>query len=157
MNSKDRIIPSRKEILLHFDQNDSMMAQVIRRVGPMKLKRNQNYFVVLCKAIIAQQISVAAADTITSRFNDLFNLKLPTPKEVINLSDKILKGVGLSRQKVSYLKDLSAHFHENKLRPRRLNFMSNEEVIEQLTDFFYLKLQIALLLSNWWPIFYHNL
>ena len=132
MSENPLTIPSQKEILVHFDRNDLIIAKVIRQVGPMKLKRNRNYFVVLCKAIIAQQISVAAAGTITSRFNDLFNLKSPTPKEVINLSDKVLKGVGLSRQKVLYLKDLSAHFHEKKLRPRRLNSMSNEEVIEQL-------------------------
>ena len=67
-------IPVRKEILRHFDQNDSLMAEVIRRIGPMKLKRNRNYFVVLCKAIIAQQISVAAADTITGRFYTLFKI-----------------------------------------------------------------------------------
>ena len=84
MSENPLTIPSQKEILVHFDRNDLIIAKVIRQVGPMKLKRNRNYFVVLCKAIIAQQISVAAADTITSRFNDLFNLKSPTPNEVIN-------------------------------------------------------------------------
>ncbi len=73
MSSKDRIIPSRKEILLHFDKNDAVMAQLIRKFGPIKLKRNRNYFIVLCNAIIGQQISVAAAGAITIRFNKLFN------------------------------------------------------------------------------------
>ena len=45
------------------------MAQLIRESGPIKLKRNRNYFNVLCNAIIGQQISVAAADAITIRFN----------------------------------------------------------------------------------------
>ena len=133
MSKKSRSIPSRKEILLHFDQNDAVMAQVIRRVGPIKLKRNKNYFLVLCKAIIGQQISVAAADAITTRFNGLFNGSPPTPEGVIKLSDVALRGVGLSRQKVKYLKDLSGHFYKKTLRPHQLHYMDNEEVIRRLT------------------------
>ena len=48
------------------------MAGVILRVGAFKLSRNRNYFLVLCKAIIAQQISTKAAETITHRFENLF-------------------------------------------------------------------------------------
>ena len=133
MNSEDRIIPSRKEILLHFDKNDVVMAQLIRKFGPIKLKRNRNYFIVLCNAIIGQQISVAAADAITIRFNKLFNGHSPTPQGVIKLPDIDLRKAGLSKQKVAYLKDLSFHFYEKILRPHRLHHMGNDEVICQLT------------------------
>ena len=133
MNSEDRIIPSRKEILLHFDKNDAVMAQLIRKFGPIKLKRNLNYFIVLCNAIIGQQISVAAAGAITIRFNKLFNGHSPTPQTVMKLPEIDLRKVGLSKQKVAYLKDLSFHFHEKILRPHRLHHMYNDEVIRQLT------------------------
>ena len=133
MNPKQRIIPSRKEILLHFDKNDAVMAQLIRKSGPIKLKRNRNYFIVLCNAIIGQQISVAAADAITIRFKKLFNGHSPTPQGVIRLSKIDLRKVGLSKQKVAYLKDLSFHFYEKILRPHRLHHMGNDEVICQLT------------------------
>ena len=133
MNPKQRIIPSRKEILLHFDKNDAVMAQLIRKSGPIKLKRNRNYFIVLCNAIIGQQISVAAADAITIRFNKLFNGHSPTPQGVIKLSEIDLRKAGLSKQKVAYLKDLSFHFYEKILRPHRLHHMGNDEVICQLT------------------------
>ena len=133
MGDNSKTIPGRKEILLHFDQNDSVMAQVIRRIGPLKLKRNRNYFVVLCKAIVAQQISVSAADTITARFNALFKGDAPTPEQVLKLTESVLRGVGLSRQKAAYLKDLSVHFHEKTIRPHRLHYMDNEEVVQQLT------------------------
>lgn len=133
MSKNSRVIPNRKEILLHFDQNDSIMAKVIRQVGPMKLKRNRNYFLVLCKAIVAQQISVAAADTITARFFELFNGGSPTPPKLIKLSDDTLRGVGLSGRKAAYLKDLSHHFYEKKLRPHSLHYMDNEDIIRQLT------------------------
>ena len=133
MNPKQRIIPSRKEILLHFDKNDAVMAQLIRKSGPIKLKRNRNYFIVLCNAIIGQQISVTAADAITIRFNKLFNGHSPTPQGVIKLSEIDLRKAGLSKQKVAYLKDLSFHFYEKILRPHRLHHMGNDEVICQLT------------------------
>ena len=133
MNSKNRIIPSQKEILQHFDKNDAVMAQLIRESGPIKLKRNRNYFIVLCNAIIGQQISVAAADAITIRFNRLFNGHSPTPQGVIKLSEIDLRKAGLSKQKVAYLKDLSFHFYEKILRPHRLHHMGNDEVICQLT------------------------
>lgn len=133
MNPKQRIIPSRKEILLHFDKNDTVMAQLIRKSGPIKLKRNRNYFIVLCNAIIGQQISVTAADAITIRFNKLFNGHSPTPQGVIKLSEIDLRKAGLSKQKVAYLKDLSFHFYEKILRPHRLHHMGNDEVICQLT------------------------
>ncbi|KMP10818.1 DNA-3-methyladenine glycosylase [Candidatus Nitromaritima sp. SCGC AAA799-A02] len=133
MSGKSGKLPDRKEILKHFDRNDPVMAEVIRRVGPFKLKRNKNYFVVLCKAIVAQQISTAAADTITARFQALFDGHAPTPGRVLAFSEGTLRGVGLSRQKAAYLKDLSRQFEEKKVRPHRLHYMDNEEVIRQLT------------------------
>ncbi|MCH8157519.1 MAG: DNA-3-methyladenine glycosylase 2 family protein [Nitrospinae bacterium] len=133
MIGESRKLPSQKQILEHFDRNDPVMSRVIRQVGPFKLKRNRNYFVVLCKAIVAQQISTAAAGTITARFNALFDGHSPTPERVLDLSVSILQGVGLSRQKTAYLQDLSRHFQERTIRPHRLHGLDNEEVIAQLT------------------------
>ncbi|MBT3515180.1 MAG: DNA-3-methyladenine glycosylase 2 family protein [Nitrospina sp.] len=129
-----RVIPNRKEILRHFDKKDAVMAQLIRKSGPIKLKRNRNYFIVLCNAIIGQQISVAAADAVATRFKNLFNGHCPTPQGVMKLQDIDLRKAGLSRQKVAYLKDLSLHFHGKILRPHRLHHMDNDEVIHQLTQ-----------------------
>lgn len=125
--------PSHQEILRHFDRRDTVIAQVIRDYGPMRLKRNRNYFLVLCRAIISQQISTRAAETIGARFHSLFDGHSPTPERVWALRDGKLRAVGLSRQKAAYLKDLSRHFMEKAIRPRQLNYLNNEEVIEQLT------------------------
>ncbi len=134
MNREFRSIPSRKKILQHFDKNDVVMAQLIRKFGPIKLRRNRRYFLVLCNAIIGQQISISAADAIATRFGKLFNGLSPTPQRVINLSSVDLRKVGLSKQKVAYLKDLSFHFREKIIRPHRLSYMDNDEVIRQLTE-----------------------
>ena len=66
-------------------------------------------------------------------FNKLFNGNLPTSKAVIQLADIDLQKVGLSKQKVAYLKDLSFHFHDKVFRSQRLYYMDNEEVIRKLT------------------------
>ena len=127
-------LPSTKQILAHFDTKDPVMAAVIRKAGVFKLSRNHNYFLVLCKAIIAQQISTKAAESITQRFQALFTAQNPTPKEVVRISKLKLRNVGLSGQKVKYLKDLGARFLDGSIRPHRFTYQNNEEVIETLTS-----------------------
>ena len=127
-------IPSRREILGHFDRRDPVMAKLIRDVGPFRLTKNRKYFQVLCKAIISQQISTKAARSITVRFNQLFERNSPNPRRVFEISETRLRSAGLSRQKAAYLKDLGKHFFEKSIRPHRLTYLTNEEVIDQLTD-----------------------
>jgi DNA-3-methyladenine glycosylase II len=126
-------IPSRSEILDHFDRKDPVMAELIRAVGPFQLKKNRKYFQVLCKAIISQQISTQAASTITARFYGLFYGQSPAPQSVFEMPESNLRGAGLSRQKAAYLKDLSKHFIEKSIRPHQLPHLSNEDVILSLT------------------------
>ena len=109
------------------------MACLIQSLGPFLLKRNRSYFVVLCRSIVSQQISVAAADTIYSRFQKLCGSRAPTPERVAGLRDAPLKAAGLSRQKAAYLKDLSHRFLDRTIRSRQLNYLSNEEIIDRLT------------------------
>lgn len=131
MNQK---LPSKKRILTHFDVQDPIMAAVIRKTGAFRLSRNRNYFLVLCKAIIGQQISTKAAESITRRFQELFEGQNPTPERVVNISGVKLRNSGLSGQKVKYLKDLGARFLDGSIRPHRLPYQENEEVIETLTS-----------------------
>ena len=126
-------LPSRKAILKHFDLRDPVMAATIREKGAFKLSRNRNYFLVLCKAIIGQQISIKSAESITKRFQALFQGHIPTPEKVGVISVTKLRQSGLSGQKVKYLKDLSARFLDGSIRTHRLACQSNDEVIETLT------------------------
>ncbi|MEK9628189.1 MAG: DNA-3-methyladenine glycosylase 2 family protein [Nitrospinota bacterium] len=126
-------LPGKKRILAHFEAKDPVMASVIRELGAFKLSRNLNYFLVLCKAIIAQQISTKAAESITRRFQSLFESQNPTPARVAKISVLKLRNSGLSGQKVKYLKDLAARFEDGSIRPHRLTYQTNEEVIEILT------------------------
>ena len=110
------------------------MAAVIREKGDFILRRNRNYFLVLCKAIIAQQISTKAAESITRRFLDLFEGRKPSAEKVAEISEPKLRNSGLSGQKVKYLKALSCRFMDGSIRPHQLNYQNNEEVINALTS-----------------------
>jgi DNA-3-methyladenine glycosylase II len=131
--SRNHVVPTRRKILKHFDQHDPVIAAVIRRNGPLRLKRNRNYFQVLCEAIVAQQISTRVAEVIYGRFHALFDGHAPTPERVAAVPEGMLKSVGLSRQKVAYLYDLSARFLDKTIRPHQLNYLDNEEIILRLT------------------------
>jgi len=131
--SSSPVLPTRRRILNHFQECDPKMANVVQKVGPLRLQRNRNYFVVLCRSIVAQQISTAAADTIYSRFQKLFGGQAPTPECVARLRDASLRTAGLSRQKAAYLKDLSRRFLDGTICPRQLNYLGNEEIVDRLT------------------------
>jgi len=126
-------LPTRRRILNHFKERDPKIARVIQMVGPLRLQRNRKYFVVLCRSIVSQQISTAAAETIYTRFQKLFDGHAPTPERVARLKEAPLRAAGLSRQKATYIKDLSHRFLDGTIRPRQLNYLDNEEVIERLT------------------------
>jgi len=127
------VLPTRRRILKHFRERDPRMARVIEQFGSFQLKRNRNYFVVLCRSIVSQQISTAAAETIYRRFQELMESHSPTPVRVAALQDGPMRAAGLSRQKASYLKDLSHRFLDGTIRPHQLNYLGNEEIIERLT------------------------
>ena len=126
-------LPTRRRILTHFKERDPKIARVIQAIGPFRLKRNRNYFVVLCRSIVSQQISTAAAETIYIRFQKLFDGRVPTPERVAGLKDAPMRAAGLSRQKSAYLKDLSHRFLDGTVRPHQLNYLDNEEIVDRLT------------------------
>jgi len=120
------------EAIDHLCRVDRKLAAVIERAGPCTLKPGGDCFIALCRAIIAQQISGVVAKAITNRFKKLFPRSRPTAKHLLTLSDEQLRSAGLSRQKMSYLRDLAAHFAEGKVPTRRFSKMTDEEIIQSL-------------------------
>jgi DNA-3-methyladenine glycosylase II len=121
----------------HLRRADSVLARVIDAVGPCTLHPRRDHFVVLCKAIFSQQISVAGAATLFGRFRDRFPQRRPTPDRVIAfLTDgdpAVIRFCGLSRQKQAYVLDLARHFRERTLPTARFGRMDDEQIIESLT------------------------
>jgi DNA-3-methyladenine glycosylase II len=117
----------------HLSQADPVLRAIIKRVGPFRMEYGDPEFHSLAEAIIYQQLNGKAAVTIFKRFAALAGEPL-TPEGILKLSEEQLRSVGLSKQKSSYLRDLATKTHEGKLDFGRLPKLSDDEVIEHLTQ-----------------------
>lgn len=116
-----------------FLRKDPALAGVIDLVGKYELKKRSGHFAVLVESIISQQLATSAADAIFKRFKGLYP-KFPTASEILATRKSKLRAVGLSSMKIEYLKDLAKHVNEGKLNMRTISKMSDEDVIEHLTQ-----------------------
>ena len=88
----------------------------------------------MIEAIIYQQLNGNAANSIYNRFLTYYKNLIPTPEQIISSSDLELRTqVGLSRMKISYLKDSATHIVDGRLNLIDLPKMQDEEIISQLT------------------------
>jgi len=88
----------------------------------------------LIEAIIYQQLNGSAANSIYNRLLAYYRDRIPTPEQFISSSDLELRTqVGLSRMKITYLKDLASHIVDGRLYLIDLPEMGDEEIISQLT------------------------
>jgi DNA-3-methyladenine glycosylase II len=87
----------------------------------------------LVTQVIGQQISLAAAGAIRGRLEAL-NGGLPTPAELLVIDDATLRGVGLSRAKVVYLRDLAARLVDGRLDLERLQTLDDDAARDELTQ-----------------------
>jgi DNA-3-methyladenine glycosylase II len=122
-----------EEAVTHLRRADPVMAAIIDRVGPLKIGYRRERFPALVRAIIFQQLAGRAAQTIHDRFVNALGGGLPTPEAVLAASDEILRGAGLSRGKMAYLRDLSSHVQSGSLDFKRLPRLTDDEIIAHLT------------------------
>ena len=122
-----------KKALDHLKKSDAILASIIARVGPCKMVYRDPTFEMLARAIVFQQLSTKAARTIYGRLEEAAGGAL-TPESIQNLSMGEMRRAGLSRQKLGYIRDLAEHALSGKVDFARLPAMSDEEVIESLTD-----------------------
>ena len=116
-----------------LSKKDKIMKQLILNYKDGFLITRNDIFFSLCKSIIGQQISVAAADSVFLKFKKKCNGKI-NAKKVNSLSAISLKGCGLSRQKVKGIKDLAKKILNKSFKPNLIKNMSDEEAIEYLSE-----------------------
>jgi DNA-3-methyladenine glycosylase II len=121
-----------KEALRHLRRVDRDLRGLIDRHGPPGFRRTRDPFGSLARAIISQQLSGSAANTIHRRFLDLFDGDRPRPESVLAVTPERLRAVGLSRGKASFLHDLAAHFADGRLEPRRFGRAADDELAAML-------------------------
>jgi DNA-3-methyladenine glycosylase II len=119
----------------HLRKVDPKLGLVIKRVGACGLHgaAPRDPFEALTMSIASQQLSTKAAATIFGRFCDLFPPdRRPRPERVMTMTDEEIRGVGFSRPKVAFIKDLAAHVLDGRLDLASLKKHPDEEVMRQL-------------------------
>ena len=119
-----------------LSKKDKILSKLISKYkGPFEiiLTTRKDIFFSLCKSIIGQQISVAAANAVFFKFKKKCKNKI-NAKNVSKLSFSQLKSCGLSRQKILGIKDLSKRILNKSFDPKLIKKMSDEEAIEYLSN-----------------------
>jgi DNA-3-methyladenine glycosylase II len=113
-----------------------VLGSIIDRVGPCRLeaRRTGTHYDSLVRSIVFQQLSGKAAGTIHDRFRALYPRNRPRPELVLQTDDAMLRGAGLSRQKIGYLRDLSARVVERSLPLAHLGRLPDDAIIEHLVQ-----------------------
>ena len=118
---------------IYLSKKDKIMKILIRKFKDKTLTTRKDIFFSLCKSIIGQQISVAAANSVFKKFNQACKGKI-NPKMIKNLSTQKLKKCGLSRQKARGVKELSIKFLNKSFNPNLIKNMNDEEAIIYLSS-----------------------
>ena len=130
MSNKPKYWNKAKRIL---SKKDKIMRKLIHNYKDRSLVTRNDVFFSLCKSIIGQQISVAAANSVFLKFKKKCKNKI-SAKVVNQLSSTSLKSCGLSRQKVKGIKDLAKKTMNKSFKPSLIKRMSDEEAIEYLSE-----------------------
>ena len=115
---------------------DPVLASIIRKYGACGIKTDlhTDIFCGLLQAIVSQQLSTKAAATIYGRVRALVpDGEAPTPQLLLDVEDAALRGAGLSRQKTSYVRDLSRKVFDGSVKIENLAALDDEEIVAELT------------------------
>jgi len=118
---------------------DKVLAEVIKQAGPIDPDSDRrgsrpDPFQALSRAIVGQQLSTKAARTIWERVVEQIGSETPTPKAVLSADPDRLREAGLSRSKVSFLRDLAERVEDGRLDLARLKNLPDEDVIAALIE-----------------------
>ena len=117
-------------------RRDPVLAPLIKKYGVCGIKtgREQDIFCGLVEAIVSQQLSTRAAATIYSRVRALLpDGGTPTPEALQLIPDDALRGAGLSRQKLGYMRDLSLKVLDGSINTAGLGEWTDEQIVQELT------------------------
>ena len=121
--------------IMFLKQGDPMMAKLIKQYDPPNLNPNKNYFESLVRSIIYQQLSGGAANAIYERFKNLLGYdSFSQSEEILEMPFEELQKVGLSKQKIIYLKELSKQWNRIQRKFSNIQMMTNHEISKILLE-----------------------
>ena len=115
-----------------LSKRDPILRKIINKFNKGYLTSRKDPFFSLCRTIIGQQISTKAADSIWSKFEIKCKKKI-VPETVLKLTSSSLKNAGLSRQKITYLKNIAKSFKNKSFNIRDLKKMNDDLAIDYIT------------------------
>ena len=115
-------------------KKDNVLIKLINEFPFEKLNKRKDLYVSLMQAIVSQQLSVKAADTIWKRFLSVFPEKYPGEQAVLSMDAERFRSVGLSYQKANYLKNVAAFSLEKSLDFSELKKLNEEDLIQYLVQ-----------------------
>jgi DNA-3-methyladenine glycosylase II len=115
-----------------LSKRDPILRKIINKFNKGFLTTRKDPFFSLCRTIVGQQISTKAADSIWLRFEEKCKKKI-IPETILKLPSRSLKSAGLSRQKVSYLKNIAKSFKNKSFNIRDLKKMDDDLAIDYIT------------------------
>ncbi len=116
-----------------LSKKDPVLKKIIKKFNKGFLKTRNNPFFSICRTIVGQQISTKAADSIWVKFEKKCKRKI-VPNIVLKLPRSSLRSVGLSKQKIGYLKNVALSFKNKSFNVKELRKMDDDLAIEYITQ-----------------------
>lgn len=119
--------------------SDPVIGELVERLGELTLDTRRarrptvDAYGMLLRSVVGQQLSVKAAATIYGRVLELFGGTTPPPEKLLEVEPQALRDVGLSWRKVEYVRDLAAHVISGELELDRLDQLSDDDVVAEIT------------------------
>jgi 3-methyladenine DNA glycosylase/8-oxoguanine DNA glycosylase len=115
-----------------LSRRDPVLRKLVKAYPEANLRSRGNAFSTLARSITGQQISVKAAQSVWDRV--VVAAEKIAPENILAMKDEDLRGCGLSRQKVAYIKDLARHFDDGRIKPHRWTHEDDDTVIRELVE-----------------------
>lgn len=113
---------------------DKKLAKLFANHKPFELKFHKNICLRLCASIMSQQLSTKVAQVLYRRFLEIYEGKEPTPEQIVATPFEKLRAIGMSNAKTQYILNVAQFAIDHKLDDKKLKKLSNEEIIDLLTQ-----------------------
>ena len=120
------------EYIVHLEKDRKLSKIIVESLPVLTLRKNIP--IRLMGSIMSQQLSTHVANVIFRRFVDLYKGKEPSVSMVLATDPTLLRGIGLSNNKVSYILNVASFCIEHNITDKKLQKMDNESIIELLTQ-----------------------
>lgn len=122
-----------KKAIAHLKKSDAVLAQIIEQAGAYRITYREPGFETLVRSIVFQQLNGKAADTIFGRLKAATKADPITPESILKLRPARMRALGLSKQKLSYVRELARMTRDGEVNFEACLTLKNEEVVEHLT------------------------